>query len=129
MCDVALEVLGAGGSRAALAAKLDVGKDSIYAWEKEYPEFSEAVLRGLAKSESLWESPDWCPDLHPRRWDLNMKNRFGWHDKTEKAITGPNGGPIQTENRHVISTAPEALKRMAKEYLLGESDDGGADTE
>ena len=27
-------------------------------------------------------------------WIFNMKNRFGWKDKTEAEISGPNGGPI-----------------------------------
>ena len=86
MCEIALHVLGDGGSRAQLAATLEVGKDSLYAWERDYPDFSEAMARGLAMSEAKWESPDWHPEMHHQRWALNMKNRFGWTDRVESKV-------------------------------------------
>lgn len=85
-CEIALEVLGAGGSRAALAARLDISKSNLCDWEKKYPEFSNALARGLARSEALWESPDFYPDLNALRWKMNMMNRFGWTDKSESKV-------------------------------------------
>ena len=29
---------------------------------------------------------------------FSLKNNFGWKDKSEKEISGPNGGPIETAN-------------------------------
>ena len=118
-CAVALEVLGAGGSRAALAAKLDVAKATIWDWERAHPEFSDAVARGLSASESLWESPDWHPDLHPARWKMNMTNRFGWTDRVENAHVGPGGGPIQTESK--VSLDPSFMADLARAFLTAES--------
>lgn len=33
---------------------------------------------------------------------FNLKNNFGWKDKTEQEHTGANGGPIKTETQWVI---------------------------
>ena len=120
-CEIALEVLGQGGSRAALAARLGISKSNLWAWEKEHPEFLNAIERGLTASEALWESPEWHPELHPTRWKMNMTNRFGWNgDKTESVLTGKNGGPIQTESKISLDVAPEVAARIAREFLLAE---------
>lgn len=87
MCETALEVLKAGRSKAALAAALDVSKETIYAWEKDYPEFSDAIARGLAAAEMIWEE-NRRDDVHPHIWALTMKNRFKWTDKQETTLAG-----------------------------------------
>lgn len=33
---------------------------------------------------------------------FNLKNNFGWKDKTEQELSGPNGGPIQTKTLSVV---------------------------
>ena len=33
---------------------------------------------------------------------FNLKNNFGWKDKQEHELGGPDGGPIKTENTWVI---------------------------
>lgn len=120
-CEIALKILREGRSQAAVAAELNVAKSQITEWMKRYPDFQNACARGLAAAESVWEDPAFCPSLHPARWRLNMLNRFGWQDRQDRIHSGPNGGAIQTENRHIITTEPAVLKRMATEYLLGEN--------
>ncbi|MER2529740.1 MAG: helix-turn-helix domain-containing protein [Candidatus Competibacter denitrificans] len=87
MCETALVVLKAGRSKAALAAELDVSKETIYAWEKEHSEFSDAIARGLAAAEMVWEEQR-RDDVHPHIWSLTMKNRFKWTDKQESTLVG-----------------------------------------
>ena len=33
---------------------------------------------------------------------FNLKNNFGWKDKSEQALTGPDGGPIETKTLQVV---------------------------
>ena len=87
MCNTALEVLRSGRSKAALAAELDVSKETIYAWEREHKEFSDAVSRGLAAAEAVWEEKR-RDDVHPHIWSLTMRNRFKWMDKQEVGVSG-----------------------------------------
>jgi len=37
---------------------------------------------------------------------FNLKNNFEWKDKTETALTGPNGGPIETKTLMVKGVEP-----------------------
>lgn len=85
MCDTALNVLRTGRSIAALAAELDVSKDTIYEWKKQHQEFSDAIARGLAAAEMVWEE-NRRDDVHPHIWALTMKNRFKWTDKHESTV-------------------------------------------
>lgn len=95
ICKVAYETLAAGGSQAQVAANLDISIQTLDTWKKEKPDFVEAISRGLAVAQAIWEDPDFRPDLHPRRWELNMKNRFGWKDRTEAALVGDGFTLIQ----------------------------------
>jgi tRNA U34 5-methylaminomethyl-2-thiouridine-forming methyltransferase MnmC len=88
MCNTALEVLRAGRSKAALAAALDVSKDTIFQWEKDYPEFSDSIMRGMAAAEAIWDDPGFHPEMNPMRWRLQMMNRFKWTDKQETTLAG-----------------------------------------
>lgn len=92
-CQVAIDVLSSGRSYAALAAELGVGKASIYDWEKKHQGFSTALKIGLAKAEMIWEEQR-PAEVPPAVWIFTMKNRFGWQDKHETAITGKDGGPL-----------------------------------
>ncbi len=85
MCKTAIEVLSAGRSIAALAAELQVSKDTIYEWKKQYTEFSDAIARGLAAAEMVWEEKR-RDDVHPHIWALTMKNRFKWTDRQEATV-------------------------------------------
>lgn len=34
---------------------------------------------------------------------FNLKNNFGWKDKTEQELTGADGGPIKTDNQFTVT--------------------------
>jgi len=67
-------------------------------WMKEEEEFSETIKAGKMLSEAWWAIQGRTNLKEPKfnyvGWYMNMKNRFGWKDKTETALTGADGGPV-----------------------------------
>lgn len=73
--------------------------------ERRYFEWWEDVgRRGIMGEIAGFNAPTFI---------FNLKNRFGWRDKSETTTTvqGPDGGPVQ-----LVSTGQ--LERMAKAYLV-----------
>lgn len=90
-CDVVREVMAKGYSKEAVAGHLQISKDTLYAWEKEHKDFSDALKHGVELSRKFWEKIALDHITHTAKgkqlnstvWIFNMKNRFGWSDKKE----------------------------------------------
>lgn len=94
MDDIALDFLSQGYSIEALAGELDIHKDTIYQWiNPDSPtfkeSFSDAIKRGYNRGRRFWESlgiemsKGELTKGNFVTWIFNMKNRYGWADKTE----------------------------------------------
>lgn len=96
MCDDLIALFKEGASKAEIAAKLGICRDTFAEWEKSNPQFSEAVKKGVQLSEAWWQEQGRIAlrekDFNSTLWYMNMKNRFGWRDKQEH--TGPDGSPL-----------------------------------
>lgn len=87
-----------GASRAEVYALLDISDKTFARLLREDKEFLRTIKYGERLSRSWWENMARThlknKEFNSVLWYMNMKNRFGWADKTE--ITGKDGGPIET---------------------------------
>lgn len=91
MCEAVISLMSEGASKCEVCAELGICFDTIAEWckpEGEYfkEDFSEAVKKGLQLSQAWWEKQGRTSlkdkDFSYTGWYMNMKNRFGWADKT-----------------------------------------------
>lgn len=54
-CEIAVNFLSQGYTLTALAAELDVTRETIDQWRKTYPEFGTAIHKGLARAQRFFE--------------------------------------------------------------------------
>jgi hypothetical protein len=106
MCEDVLEYMKQGDSKIAVAAKLNISRDTLYEWAKEHKEFSDTIKRGVDLSQAFWE--DLGKELvlagqgNATAWIYNMKCRFreDWADLTKTDITS-GGKPIMGGTAYV----------------------------
>lgn len=98
-CDQLISEMSNGLSYTGCAGIFGVTFQTLYDWEKRYPEWKEAKEIGIAKSQVFWEkigmqyivSNPRGPCLNSSVWIFNMKNRFGWRDRTEISASEGDG--------------------------------------
>jgi hypothetical protein len=89
-----LELAADGAS--AVELRCEVGRISVDLWDRwirEDPQYSETVKECKALCEMWWEKQGrkmaaGTADGNATVWIFNMKNRFGWKDKTETEHSG-----------------------------------------
>lgn len=84
--ELILSIKKDGGSDVEVRVALDISEELWRRFEREIEEFSRTVKRGRDLCESWWlergrqlENRSFNAVL----WYMNMKNRFGWKDKTD----------------------------------------------
>lgn len=88
-----------GLSYESFAGKLRVCRDTLYNWEKLFPEFSYSKKVGKEASLLKWETigldavEGRIEKFSAPTYIFTMKNRFEWKDKTE------------TENKTTVETS------------------------
>ena len=101
MCEQAIELMKEGASLVEVAAEIGVRRSTIYDWMDEesdryIEEFSDTIKRGVELSQSWWEKQGRTnlvnkyqnDSFNASLWYMNMKNRFGWKDKHDHAVSG-----------------------------------------
>ena len=101
MCIKAEQVLANGESLAAICAELDISRTTLYEWRDTHPEFSDAIDRGLQKSQRLWEKMGQdgikgnYEKFNAAPWIFTMKNRFRDDYKDDKEVKTANKSVIE----------------------------------
>lgn len=117
-CERVIEFGKLGKSVAWMAAELGVSKQSLYEWEKVHPAFSDAFTRARLESQRWWEdkgqdnivSLPGQGTLNAGVYSRSMAARFpeDWREKTETAVTGANGGPLQIASIAIELVQPKS---------------------
>lgn len=89
--DQVLSEMQNGASLEEIKTLLNISNDLHTRWMKDEEAYSETIKRGIELSKAWWmkqgrtnlENKDFSATL----WYMNMKNRFGWKDKSETDIT------------------------------------------
>ena len=55
MCDRLVEAMAKGLSAEAAAARIGISARSLFNWQKQHPEFLQAIQEGRQKSQLWWE--------------------------------------------------------------------------
>lgn len=69
-----------------LALWLDTSRETLINYE-ERPEFFDAIKRAKSKCENWIEENALTNKVNPTTAIFNLKNNYGWKDKTEQDIT------------------------------------------
>lgn len=90
MCDQVIECGKQGMSIEETCVELDISDDSWYRWSDEesgHKEFCESIKRHKALCYAWWMKEGRTQLQNTKfsftGWYMNMKNRFGWKDKSE----------------------------------------------
>jgi hypothetical protein len=90
-----------GATEAELGPLLGVTDRTIRTWKGAHPEFAEAIAEGAthANAKVIGRLYQNCMAGDTTSIIWWTKNKMGWRDKQDTALTGPNGGPIQVVGR------------------------------
>ncbi len=99
-CKTALELGRAGKSKAQIAAKLDVARQTLDNWAEVHPEFLDALTRARDLALAWWEDQGQdglvLPGFNSSLWAKQVSCRFrdDYTDQSKKEITGADGAPL-----------------------------------
>lgn len=117
------DYMAQGYSLDGAAGLIGISHDSMYRWQREHPEFSEAVKNGRVAGTAFWEKQlmaitQGAPgNITGALFGLKNRSRAasGWHDIQKTEVSGVDGKAIQTEMRATIDA--KALAPDAREVL------------
>lgn len=91
-CDLAKEFMGKGFSLTAFAGEIGVSRDTVYAWEKEIPAFSDAIKVARAKRVGFLEvgllGAESGPQVTSRIFALKNACADEWREKQDVEHSG-----------------------------------------
>lgn len=95
--EMIINQMSQGASKEELILVLGLGHDTFYRLKKEDKEFQDAIKKGEELCKAWWMNVGRInmvnKNFSPVLWYMNMKNRFGWKDKSETDVTS-NGKQI-----------------------------------
>lgn len=121
MCDTVIECGRKGFSRAEIAAELDISRQTLYRWEHEYQEFSDALSRAHDLSLAWWEREPrenlGSREFNAGLWKQCMSGRFPAEPYRERVEhTGRDGGPVEVKSEASVTTVLDT-SRLTDEQL------------
>lgn len=104
-CAEVIELGRQGKSITQISALLNVSKQTIYNWEKQFPDFLDATTRARELAQAWWEDQGQenltSPVFQSSLWSKQVSCRFPddyRENKQQLEHTGKDGQPIETKN-------------------------------
>lgn len=119
-CEQVVEHMSEGYSLESFAGKISVAASTVWKWQAEIPEFSEAINVGRAKAAQIWEERLTTLAVtgtgNATATIFALKNRFPdqWRDKQEHEHTGKNGDALIPESKSDLEIARGIAFLLAK---------------
>lgn len=108
-CEMLVKHMEDGFSFESFGKIAKCARSTLYEWEKNFEEFSDAKKLGETACQYFWEEQgirylhnETIKDgdgmtvtrsINATLWIFNMKNRFGWRDKQKDEEEQPKGQP------------------------------------
>lgn len=137
LCDRIVEAMATGLSLDAAAAEIGISPRSTYKFQRDFPEFAQAVEEGRAKALAFWErraiavasgKPGNAAII-----SLGLRNRSrsasGWHESVRTEHSGPDGQPVQVEQKSTIDVSAlnaDQLRQLRGLLLLAKAGGGAS---
>ena len=121
-----LDLLSVGGRRGASATAVGISRSTICDLMREDKEFASAVLQAEMDANDVIETVLYGlakdGDMKAVKMWLYNKNKSAWRDKQAIEVSGPDGGPLNTDDLSGLSNA-ELRERLELLKGLEEEDD------
>ena len=124
-CEQIIELGKEGKSIAQMASFFDVDKASIYDWAAQHEDFSTALARAKAHSQTWWEDKAQVHlgsrDFNAQLWLKSVASRFrdDYTERTQTEVSGRDGAPMQIETTAKVDTRSlDAEQREALKLAL-----------
>ena len=114
-CQVVIDAGKEGKSIAWMACELEVSVDSLYEWEKVYPQFSEALTQARLLSQRWWEDKGQegmvTPGFSAPIWSRSMAARFpkDWRENKGVEVSGALQVETTTKEQRDAAVAAATL--------------------
>jgi hypothetical protein len=124
MCDRLVEAMAEGLTAEAAAARIGISARSLFNWQKQHPEFLQAIQEGRQRSQLWWEERAIAmangESGNTQIVMLGLRNRSraatGWNNDTVKLEhSGPEGGALEVQAEHKIDI--ESLSHEQRDQL------------
>lgn len=118
MCEQVIELGRQGKSHCQIAAVLDVGRDTLYAWADAHPDFSYAITRARGLAQAWFENKGQTgletQGFNASLWAKQVSCRFpdDYREVTRQELTGKNGEPIRVK-REAAEFSDDELAAIA----------------
>lgn len=118
--DEVMSHLAEGFTLASFGGIIGASRDSLYEWAKVHPEFSDAIKKGRAKGQHLWEQRLTTQATNgsgnTAAIIFAMKNLYqdDWAEKIINEHTGKDGGPIEVADMSDVERARRVAFALAK---------------
>lgn len=112
-----LDLYGQGGSDVEAAKLLKITFARFEQLYLENPNFAEMIDNCRTLSQAWWVMQArknlWNKDFNVALWNFNMKNRYGWADKSEvREEKSPREMDVGQLRSEVVKKLPGLLKKM-----------------